>query len=64
MSQGVNISSVLAPVNFPRVHGPHVCFLLMFSHVTCIPALGPLVLTRVYFLSLKLCLVFSEASYC
>lgn len=25
------------------------------------PALGPLVLTRVYFLSLKLCLVLSEA---
>lgn len=55
MSRGVDISSALAPVNFPCVHGPHVCFLLMFSHVTRMPALGPLVLTRVYFLSLKLC---------
>lgn len=64
MSKGEDISSVLTPVNFACVHDPHVCFLLTFSHVTHEPALCPLELIRVYFLSLKLCMVLSEAHYC
>lgn len=48
MSKVEDIISVLAPVNFLCVHGPHVCFLLTFSHVTHEPVLGPLVLTCVY----------------
>lgn len=45
MSKGKDISSVLAPVNFPCVH---VCFLLAFSHVTHEPILGHLGLTCAY----------------